>query len=69
MTLHEALKSIPGDTLLRSALDRSEATAAKLLTTVRDESGCEVNHGKRNYGKDSHITIYFPGIGILFSEA
>ena len=68
MTLHEALKSIPGDTLLRSSIDGKQATAAELLTTVRDERGYEVEHGRRNYGKDTHVTIYVPGVGILFNQ-
>jgi hypothetical protein len=37
-------------------------------TTVRDERGYEVEHGKRNYGKDTFITIYCPGAGILYHQ-
>lgn len=68
MTLHEALRSIPGDTLLRSHLDRSEKTAEQLLKSTSDESGYAVSHNTRNYGRDKYVTIYAVGIGVLYSQ-
>ena len=58
MTLHEALKSIPGDTLLQSHLDGKQATAADILVAVRDERGYEVSQASRNYGREKYVVIY-----------
>jgi len=69
MTLHEALRSLPLDTVLRSHLDNKKATAEELLKSTKDESGYEVNQFGRNYGKDKYYTIYATGYGVLYSEA
>lgn len=69
MTLHEALNSIPGDTVLRSHLDGKTATATELLQKVRDERGYSVIVSKRNYGRDQYRVIVADGVGALYSEA
>ncbi len=68
MTLHEALQSIPGETVLQSHLDRKRATVTELLTTVRDERGYSVSKIKSNYGRDEYYVIVADGVGILYSE-
>ena len=68
MTLHEALQSIPGETLLRSHLDGKRATAEELLQKVRDERGYSVSKTKRNYGQDEYHVIVADGVGLLYSE-
>ena len=68
MTLHEALQSIPGETVLQSHLDRKRATVTELLATVRDERGYSVSKTKKNYGRDEYYVIVATGVGILYSE-
>ena len=70
MTLTDIFKTLPAEMILKSHVNRVMKTAAEWATEMKMEktTGYKVHDSSRNYGKDSIKVIYYPGVGMCFSE-
>ena len=67
-TLHDILRTLPPDMVLKDAIKGRQKTAAEWLKDEPDLDGLEVTESKSNYGRSVSTSIYVPGVGRLWYE-
>lgn len=53
---------------MRNHLDGKVATVVEWIQRLPNDTGVEIERGKRNYGKTEHVSIYYPSGGVLLSQ-
>lgn len=66
-TLHECLKQLPPDMLMKDGI-RGEIKPVSEWLNQKDEGGFELGEARSNYGKARHAQIYVPGVGAYLYE-
>lgn len=69
-TLHECLKQLPPDMVMRDHVqlgEKTPVTVKELLDTVNDEGGYRIVERKYNYGKTTKMAVVTGGM-TLYSE-